>query len=64
MKELKVFTIDINKTKDDFKCITCSDAEFITESIRQNMPPIEIKKFERIYNVGVLNNEDFIIRFI
>jgi len=64
LEQIKVYAIDVNKMDDDFKCLTCTDDEFIAESLKQNMPPIHIKKFERIFNVGVFDNEEFIIRFI
>ena len=64
LEQIKVYGIDVNKTDDDFKCLTCNDDEFIAESLRQDMPPIDIKKFERMFNVGTFDNEEFIIRFI
>jgi hypothetical protein len=64
LDQIKVYAIDVNKMDDDFACLTCTDDGFIAESLRQNMPPIDIKKFERMFNVGIFDNEEFIIRFI
>jgi hypothetical protein len=61
---IKVYAIDADKMGDDFKCLTCSDDEFIAEATKQNIPPIDIKKFERMFNVSVFDYENFIIRFI
>jgi len=64
LEHIKVYAIDVNETDDNFKCLTCNDDEFIAESLRQDMPPIDIKKFERMFNVGTFDNVEFIIRFI
>ena len=49
---------------DNFNCLTCSDEDFIAESIRQEMKPIDIRRFERMLNINVFNNDTLIIRFI
>jgi hypothetical protein len=64
MEKLQVYIIDVNKMKDDFSCLTCSDIDFILESHRQKFKPMEMKKFERMVNVNGFNYEEFIIRFI
>lgn len=64
MEKLQVYIIDVNKMKDDFSCLTCSDIDFILESHRQKFKPMEMKKFERMINVNGFNYEEFIIRFI
>jgi hypothetical protein len=64
MDKLQVYIIDVNKMKDDFSCLTCSDIDFILESHRQKFKPMEMKKFERMINVNGFNYEEFIIRFI
>jgi hypothetical protein len=61
---LKVYLIDINKTDNNFPCLTCSDNDFILESTKQKLGAMDIKKFERLININGFNYEEFIIRFI
>ena len=64
LEQIKVYSIDVEIMDDNFNCLTCSDDEFITESIRQNRECIDIKKFERMLNINVFDNDDLVIRFI
>jgi len=64
IEQIKVYSIDVDKMDDNFNCLTCSDEDFIAESIRQEIKPIDIRRFERMLNINVFNNDTLIIRFI
>jgi len=64
LEQIKVYAIDVDKMDDNFNCLTCNDEDFITESIRQEIKPIDIRRFERMLNINVFNNDTLIIRFI
>lgn len=64
LEQIKVYSIDVEVMDDNFNCLTCSDDEFIAESIRQKRECIDIKKFERMLNINVFDNDDLVIRFI
>jgi len=64
VEQIKVYSIDVDKMDDNFNCLTCNDDEFIAESIRQKQDSIDIKKFERMFNINIFDNNNLIIRFI
>ena len=64
INSIKVYSIDVYKMDDNFNCLTCNDEDFIAESIRQEIKPIDIRRFERMLNINVFNNDTLIIRFI
>jgi len=64
INSIKVYSIDVDKMDDNFNCLTCNDEDFIAESIRQEIKPIDIRRFERMLNINVFNNDTLIIRFI
>jgi hypothetical protein len=65
-KQIKVYMFDLEKTSDDFPCISCTDEEFIAESERQGFVADTIDMFERKFNINwYAHYYDFpIIRFI
>lgn len=64
VEQIKVYSIDVEKMDDNFNCLTCSDEDFISESIRQKQNCIDIRKFERMFNINIFDNTNLIIRFI
>jgi hypothetical protein len=58
--------INLSHTDDDFPCVSCSDKQFIAESERQGLTPLELKMFERNFNINLFcrHNHDILIRFI
>jgi len=64
IEQIKVYSIDVDKMDDNFSCLTCNDDEFISESIRQKRDSIDIRKFERMFNINIFDNNNLIIRFI
>ncbi|MGI9137643.1 MAG: hypothetical protein ACR2IM_01250 [Sediminibacterium sp.] len=64
LEKIKIYSIDVDKMDDDFNCLTCTDEEFIAESVRQKIEAIDIKKFERMLNINVFDHENIVIRFI